>query len=123
MLSRLIHRYRQRLASVAMLALLLAQALSLAHGVAHPLSGSGLPLVTAASSGDAGNWADQLHDAGSAQCHALDQISHADALTPALSLPSLPPPAIAPAPLPRVVLCARFAPAYLARGPPRLFFA
>ena len=123
MLSRLIHRYRQRIASVAVLALLLAQALSLAHGIAHPLSGSGLPLVTAASASDAGNWADELHNAGSAQCHALDQISHTDALTLTLSVPSLPPPAIALVAPPRVMLCVRAAPAYLARGPPLFFFA
>lgn len=119
---RLIRLYRQRIASVATLALLLAQAIGLAHGIAHPLSRSGLPQQTAAAvvATDASNWADQLHDAGSALCRVLDQVSHADALTPALSLPSLPPPALAAAAPPPVALCARVAPAYLARGPPPL---
>ena len=123
MLSRLIHRYRQRIASVAMLALLLAQALALAHGIAHPLSRGGASWVTAASADVAGNWADQLHDGGSAQCRVLDQVAHTDALISASVLPSPPPPVVAPAAVPPVGLCARVAPPYLARGPPHVFFA
>jgi hypothetical protein len=122
--SRLIRFYRQRTASIAVLALLLAQAIGLAHGIAHPHPRGGLPSATvAAAVATSGvTWADGLHDDGSVQCRLLDQLSHADALTSTLSLPSAPPAAqtlIAPL---RVAPCARVAPAYLARGPP-LFLA
>ena len=120
MLPRLIRFYRQRTASIAVLALLLAQAIGLAHGIAHPHSRGGLPSVAVATTvaTSAVTWADGLHDDGSVQCRLLDQLSHADALTTTVSLPSAPPSAQAPpAPL-RVAHCARVAPAYLARGPP-----
>ncbi len=49
MLLRLIRFYRQRTASIAVLALLLAQAIGLAHGIAHPHSRGGLPSATVAA--------------------------------------------------------------------------
>ena len=117
---RLIRFYRQRTASIAVLALLLAQAIGLAHGIAHPHSHGGLPSATAAVTvaADASTWAGGLHDDGSLQCRLLDQLSHADALTPTLSLLSAPPSVQTPAAPMRVAPCARVAPAYLARGPP-----
>jgi hypothetical protein len=123
MLSRLIRLYRQRTASIARIAtvaLLLAQAIGLAHGIAHPHSRGGLPSATAAITvaDGASSWAGGMHDDGSAQCRLLDQLSHADALTPALSLPSAPPSVQTSAAPLRVAQCARVAPAYLARGPP-----
>jgi hypothetical protein len=120
MLSRLIRFYRQRTASIAVLALLLAQAIGLTHGIAHPHSRGGLPSATVAATGAAGTstWADDLHDDGSVQCRLLDQLSHADALTPTLSLLSAPPSVQMPAAPTSVAPCARVAPAYLARGPP-----
>lgn len=104
-----------------MLALLLAQAIGVVHGIAHPHSRGGLPSATVAATVATGGvtWADNLHDDGSVQCRLLDQLWHADAPTSALSLPSAPPAAQTLfAPL-RVAPCARVAQAYLARGPPR----
>jgi hypothetical protein len=120
MLSRLIRLYRQRTASIAVLALLLAQAIGLAHGIAHPHSRGGLPSATVAATVAASGvtWAGGLHDDGSVQCRLLDQLSHADALTSALSLPSVPTAAQTRVAPPRMAPCARVAPAYLARGPP-----
>jgi hypothetical protein len=124
MLPRLIRFYRQRTASIAVLALLLAQAIGLAHGIAHPHARGGLPsaTVTAAVVTSGVTWADGLHDDGSVQCRLLDQLSHADTLTSALSLPSAPPATQTLVAPPRAAPCVRFAPAYLARGPP-LFLA
>jgi uncharacterized membrane protein len=128
MLPRLIRFYRQRTASIAVLALLLAQAIGLAHGIAHPHSRGGLPAATVAATVAAAvaasgvTWADGLHDDGSVQCRLLDQLSHADALTNTLSLPSAPPAAQTLVVPPRVAPCVRVARAYLARGPP-LFLA
>lgn len=125
MLSRLTRLYRQRTASIAVLALLLAQAIGLAHGIAHPHSRGGLPsanVATAVTTTDATTWADGLHDDGSVQCRLLDQLAHADALTAGVSSPPVAPSAQTPAAALRVARCARVAPAYLARGPP-LFLA
>jgi hypothetical protein len=120
MLPRLIRFYRQRTASIAVLALLLAQAIALAHGIAHPHSRGGLPFATVAATvpTGAGTWADGWHDDGSAQCRLLDQLSHADALTPTWSLPFAPPSVQTPVVPLRAAPCARVAAAYLARGPP-----
>jgi hypothetical protein len=120
MLPRLIRFYRQRTASIAVLALLLAQAIGLAHGIAHPHSRGGLPSASAALAvaDGAKSWAGGGHSDGSVQCRLLDQLSHADALTPTLSLPSALPSVQTPAAPLRVAPCARVATAYLARGPP-----
>jgi hypothetical protein len=120
MLPRLIRFYRQRTASIAVLALLLAQAIGLAHGIAHPHSRGGLPSATAAVTvaDGASSWAGGMHDDGSGQCRLLDQLSHADALTPTFTLPSSPPSVQTLAAPLHVAPCARVAPAYLARGPP-----
>jgi hypothetical protein len=121
MLLRLIRFYRQRTASIAVLALLLAQVIGLAHGIAHPHSRGGLPsaaVVTAVATASAATWADGLHDDGSVQCRLFYQLSHGDALTADVSLPSVPPSVQAPAAPLRAAPCARVAPAYLARGPP-----
>jgi hypothetical protein len=123
-LPRLIRFYRQRTASIAVLALLLAQAIGLAHGIAHPHSRGGLPnatvetTVAATAVTSAGTWADGWHGDGSAPCRLLDQLSHADALTLTWSLPSALPSVQTPAAPLRVAPCTRIAAAYLARGPP-----
>jgi hypothetical protein len=124
LLARLIRFYRQRTASIAVMALLLAQAIGLAHGIAHPQSRGGLPsaAVVASVVTSAATWADGLHDDGSVPCRVLDQLSHADALPASVCLPALPPAVqTAAAPL-CTVHSARAETAYLARGPP-LFLA
>ena len=122
--ARLIRFYRQRTASIALLALLLAQAIGLAHGIAHPQSRGGLPSasVAAAVATSGVTWAGGLHEDGSLQCRLLDQLSHADALPASFSLPAVPPSVQTPAAPPRMAPCAPVEPAYLARGPP-LFLA
>jgi hypothetical protein len=122
MLSRLIRCYRQRTASIAVLALLLAQAIGLAHGIAHPQSGGDLHSSAAAVTEAAheSTWAGGSHDDGSPQCRLLDQLSHADALTPTSSLLSAPV-SVQTLAAPRCAsLCARLAPPHHARGPPIL---
>ena len=95
------------------LLLLAAQALGLAHRVAHApgLPGGALAHVAAA--------AHASHEAGSAECRLVDQLAHADALCGSMVLP--------PAPLrtadtghavARPALTVGSAAAYLARGPP-----
>jgi hypothetical protein len=111
----------RRTAFIAVLALLLAQALGLAHGIAHP-NAQGLAFVAASHAGDAhvGAHDGQAHDEGSPQCRLIDQLTHADLLVapPPAALPGA-----SPAPLP--TFAARQAPALeaerpRARGPPPL---
>jgi hypothetical protein len=111
----------RRTAFIAVLALLLAQALGLAHGIAHP-NAQGLAFLAASPAGHAHVDAPdgQAHDEGSPQCRLIDQLTHADLLV-------APPPATltdaSPAPLP--AFAAQQAPALevaraRARGPPLL---
>ncbi len=93
--------------------LLAAQALGLAHRVAHG-GGAGSPTAVSAKT-FAGH-----HEAGSAECRLVDQLAQGDLLcgsAPALALPLLVQAAVPPAhaaPLP-----AEPAGAYQARAPPR----
>jgi hypothetical protein len=107
--------------------LLAAQALGLAHRVAHapglPAAASAQATVLASADvhahADADAAAHAPHEAGSADCRLIDQLAHADALCGSASLP----PALLSATtlgtladLP--VLPLGSAAAYLARGPP-----
>jgi len=130
-------------ATLLALALLAAQALGLAHRVAHGLPHASRSAVAAvdATAGSAATEASadsavtehaaapidaaevptahlSSHDPGGAECRLLDQAAHADALA-ASAWPALPP--RVPAPLPAVagtVLAGWGVHAYLARGPP-----
>lgn len=92
--------------------LLAAQALGLAHRVAHG-GGAATPAVSAKAFVDG-------HEAGSAECRLVDQLAQGDLLCGSAAALPLPlfarstPPAAAPASLP-----ARLAGAYQARAPPR----
>jgi len=121
--------------------LLAAQALGLAHRVAHApgLSAATVAQATAPANAFAAATASALegaaaaesagapahvhshfpHEAGSADCRLIDQLEHADAFFAGVSLqPVLPRAAAtgAAAALPAVPACS--AAAYLARGPP-----
>lgn len=115
--------------------LLLAQALGLAHGVAHarwgpaqgslPSAPSALPGLQAgpvqAPPGDfaAATWRGS-HQAGDVECRLIDQLGHADAQAPGLQAWLPPAPAAQPVPvMPAVALRSWPAAAYRARAPPR----
>jgi hypothetical protein len=108
---------KRRTAFIAVLALLLAQALGLAHGIAHP-NVQGLAFGAASHARHDHAHGEHAHDEGSPQCRLIDQLTHADVLV-------APPPATltdaSPAPLP--AFAAQQAPALeaaraRARGPP-----
>jgi hypothetical protein len=69
----LLHRRRPLAALVAVAALLLAQALGLAHGVVH--APQALALVAPAHDDHAHGF-DAHHDEGSAECRLIDQAGH-----------------------------------------------
>jgi hypothetical protein len=74
-MNSLLHRRRPLTALVAVAALLLAQALGLAHRVAHA------PLVLASGAQAHEHPAqgfDAQHDEGSAECRLIDQAGHGD---------------------------------------------
>ena len=71
-------RRRPFTAFVAVAALLLAQALGLAHRVAH--APQALASVVHAQEGHAHGF-DAHHDQGSAECRLIDQAGHGDAAT------------------------------------------
>jgi hypothetical protein len=124
-------------AALLALALLAAQALGLAHRVAHglpqmpqmPGSASSAALASAAiaataarapttDTAEAPTALFSAHDPGGIECRLLDQVAHADALA-ASAWPALPP--RVPVPLPVVageILAGVGVHAYLARGPP-----
>ncbi|MEF7612398.1 hypothetical protein V4F39_00660 [Aquincola sp. MAHUQ-54] len=110
---------RSRWAGLAALAMLLAQTLALLHGVVHPHAG-GMASQVKQVVGPAAHVAASLahHDDGSALCHLVDHLGHADALVPAggLVLPASGP-ATAPAVLADGAALEAAAP-YEARGPP-----
>ena len=105
---------------MAVLALLCAQGIGLAHGIAHPHSRGGLPSAQAVVAVvDAAAATSAAHDDGSVQCRLLDQLAHADLLSapPALATPLL------PAEAPGLAAVPQGAPRLLAwrlraRGPP-----
>ena len=99
--------------------LLAAQALGLAHRVAHAPGLPGGALAQAAAAAFVAVPAHASHEAGSAECRLIDQLAHADALCGSVGLP--------PAPLRtadtgqavnRPAQPVGSAAAYLARGPP-----
>lgn len=107
---------RRGAAFFAALALLLAQAIGMAHAVAHPQAHQ---LAAADHDHDHGAF-DAHHDEGSPQCQLLDQLSHADgvaASSPALTFHA---PAAAFAAAPATLVRATCACGYHARGPPLL---
>lgn len=114
---------RQAAAFGAACALLLAQAVGLAHGVAHPQAALHDDVSVAAHDEAATGLqvAFEQHDEGSAECRLIDQAGHGDAASPPahtvslFALPGFDAPA-APA-----ATCLRGgAKPYLARGPPTL---
>lgn len=113
---RLPSRRRLFTAFVAVAALLLAQALGLAHRIAH------VPQALASvahAHEDHAHGFDAHHDEGSAECRLIDQAGHGDAATAPVLVVDAPSAgrearrAVAPA-------CVALAPAraYHARGPP-----
>jgi hypothetical protein len=112
----LLRRRRPLAAIVAVAALLLAQALGLAHRVAHAPQA---PAWLASAHEDPGHGFDAHHDEGSPECRLVDQAGHGDAATApgvAAALPGVGREA-------RCVAAAAFlalapARAYQARGPP-----
>jgi hypothetical protein len=104
-------RHRHATAWVLALALLAAQALGLAHSVAHA---PGLASVAAVADEHFDG-----HHAGDAECRLIDQLAHADALVAGALL--LPPalPAVLSAPALPPAHTVAFAAGYLARAPPR----
>lgn len=110
----------QRTAFLAVLALLLAQAIGLAHGIAHPSARNNGTAVPAAFDGGANIYSSVYgaHDDGSAQCRLLDQLSHADLLMPALLPAAAVPPDSPFALMPCAPAQERVAPLARSRGPP-----
>jgi hypothetical protein len=112
----LLHRRRPLTAFMAVAALLLAQALGLAHGVEHAPYAPGS--ATQAHEDHAHGF-DAQHDEGSAECRLVDQAGHGDsapAPTVAADVPHVGREARAVA----APACVALAPAraYHARGPP-----
>ena len=108
----LLHRRRPLAALVAVAALLLAQALGLAHGVAHAPQ---VAALAAPAHGDHDHGFDAHHDEGSAECRLIDQAGHGDAVTAPVVV----------ADVPRVGREARgvAAPVFLALAPARAYHA
>lgn len=111
-------------AFIAALALLCAQAIGLAHAVAHPQA-SGVVAASASHdhehdhAGDHEHSAfDAHHDEGSRQCQLFDQLSHADDAAPLLPCGVFASPVAAFAASPAAPVCATCACGYHARGPP-----
>jgi hypothetical protein len=119
---------RTALIAAVLLALVLAQALGLMHGIVHFQRATTVVGATAvdtphvaASKTDSGTWLQALfagHDRGG--CELYDQLSHADVLcdVPALLLPSTPP-STPPQGHGSWQLAQQIA-GFLARGPPAL---
>jgi hypothetical protein len=105
---------RRSVAFIAALTLLCAQAIGLAHAVAHPHA----KVAASAPHHQAHNTFDAQHDEGSWQCQLFDQLSHADGLTPSLNGCVFAAPAAAFAAAPAAPVHASCACGYHARGPP-----
>lgn len=107
---------RRGTALIAALALLLAQAIGLAHALAHPLARGGAAVVA-----DHEHRAfDAQHEEGSWQCRLLDQLSHAEGVAASTPVRTFAAPAAAFAEAPAAPLRATCACGYHARGPPLL---
>jgi hypothetical protein len=109
-------RRRRGVAFIAALALLCAQAIGLAHGVAHPHAKTVAAAI--AEHDHAIDAFDAQHDEGSWQCQLFDQLSHGDGVTPSLPVCVFAAPAAALAAAPAVPVQATCACGYHARGPP-----
>lgn len=116
MKSSLVTVRRRGVAFIAALALLCAQAIGLAHAVAHPHANGGVAVN--ASHDHAHSAFDAQHDEGSWQCQLFDQLSHADGLAPSLHGCVFAVPAAAFAAAPPAPVRATCACGYHARGPP-----
>lgn len=119
--------WHQRLAALALGALLGLQGIGLWHGIAHALPGAQQTAGTAASSaahfaahganGHHGHWG---HSAGDLACELLDHLAQATPLAAApLALASPPLPAAAPDTPAPAGRAADTPSAFLARAPPR----
>ena len=119
---------RRGTAFVAALALLLAQAIGLAHAVAHPqAAAAALSTALHAEPDDdhahASNPFDAHHDEGSPQCQLLDQLTHADGFAaPSAGASTFAAPVEAFSAAAAAPVRAALASGYHARGPP-LFLA
>jgi hypothetical protein len=107
---------RSGVAFIAALALLCAQAIGLAHAVAHPHANGGVAL--GATHDHQHSAFDAQHDDGFWQCQLFDQLSHADGATPSLQGWTFAAPVAAFAASPAVPVHATCARGYHARGPP-----
>ncbi len=107
---------RRRIAFIAALSLLCAQAIGLAHALAHPQA-KGFVAVSA-SPRDAYSAFDAQHDEGTWRCQLFDQSSHADGATPSQHALVFAAPAKALAAAPAAPVHATCACGYHARGPP-----
>lgn len=110
--------HRRGVALFAALALLCAQAIGLAHAVAHPLAHAVAAVVVDHNHGHDDGAFDAQHEEGSWQCQLLDQLSHADGVTPSLQGCVSAAPAAAFAVAPATPVHATCACGYHARGPP-----
>lgn len=110
----LLRRQRPLAAFMAVAALLLAQALGLAHRVAHA------PHAPDAHDGTSATAFDAHHDEGSPECRLVDQAAFGDAVTTPVVVAGLPPAGTVSVLGALSVAVARLhAQPYCARGPPR----
>ncbi len=109
--------HRRGAALFAALALLCAQAIGLAHSVAHPLAHAVAAVVVDHDHDHDHDAFDAQHEEGSWQCQLLDQLSHADGVTPSLRGCVFAAPAAAFAVAPAAPVHATCACGYHARGP------
>lgn len=124
---------RRATAFLAALALLLAQAIGLAHALAHPQAGSIASLAAVRAQCNADDAArvpgafdaarapgafDAQHEEGSLQCRLLDQLTHADAVAAPLGAWTFGAPAAHFVDAPAAAVRATCACGYHARGPP-----
>ena len=108
--------HRRASAFVAALALLLAQAIGMAHAVAHPQTRQ---LAAAVADHDHGAF-DAQHEEGSPQCRLLDQLSHADGAVASPLAQTFAAPTAAFTAAPTALVRATCGCGYHARGPPPL---
>ena len=113
---RLSHGRRCGAALLAAWALLIAQAIGLAHAVAHPYAHE--RSVAQAVSHAHANAFDAQHEQGSLQCQLLDQLLHADGLAAPPQSWTFPAPDAGFAAAPAELVRATCACGYHARGPP-----
>jgi hypothetical protein len=116
----LLRTRRQAAAFAAVLALLLTQALGLAHRVVHaPHSPVELQSTAQQPGHPSLAAAFDQHDEGSAECRLIDQAGHGDAVAAPTLAPGQPvAPDSAPPPRPAAGFIAACTQPYSARGPP-----